>query len=442
MKTKITLFLVLLMSIHAMAQQIATFETGSTTIGTIAGAPADQQTEFIIGAANPDKTGLNTSDKCLSILSNQVVSTDVSITSPGRPDWDKNVFTIRFDAPVSITAANRYLHIMHHKQRMLNTTWLVFAENGNDTYVEIGRGSCPEAGKWFDIMVDFNGKLTSVRTIRVHLDGNWGTDPVTRFYEPTRFLYDDIVMNNNPLPRGTTTITRANLLDFENSTTTNSTITLNVQNAVYTTDLANANVSSSVNNSLTCAKFVRNSGTLTWWHGLHFTFKSPVDAGANQYLHIMMKKSVAETANINANLVNLSGTASATLIGIPLTTEWVDYVLTIPSTHTIFTQLYIKYNAQAVTTECFADEILLSTSATPRTSITTAMNHADANKYTLFAENSKITYKSSELNDVKIYSVSGQLVYSQRTTNLQFEAAQKGLYIVKINEFSQKLLVK
>jgi len=157
MKTKITFLLVFAMCYHVMAQQtIATFETGSTTFGTITGAPADEQTEFVIGAENPDKTGLNTTDKCLYILSNQVYKEDY-LDPDGRPTWSGNVFYITFDTPLAIDASNRYLHILHWKESLLNSTWLVFAENGDGTYVEIGRGNCPEAGKWFDMVVDLQG---------------------------------------------------------------------------------------------------------------------------------------------------------------------------------------------------------------------------------------------------------------------------------------------
>ncbi len=440
MKTKFTLLVAAVFSVGAMAQQIATFETGSTTLGTIAGAGVEQQTSFVLDATNPNKTGLNTSDKCLYILSNQVQSEDVSAESPGRPQWNANVFTITFDSPISITAANRYLHIMHNKESLLSGTWLIFAENGDNNYVEIGRGACPEAGKWFDMMVDFDTKLTTVKTIRVNLDGNWGSDPIARFYPPTKFYYDDIVMNNSSLPRAEL-ITRSNLLDFEDTSVTNATVTLVTQNAGYTTNLAYVNPTSSVNTSSSCAYFKRNSGTLVWYHGLQFTFKSPVDAGTNQYLHVMMKKSVTETQNVQISLFNIGGTQSAALMNVPLTTAWVDYVMTIPSAHSVFNQMWIKFNAAAVTTECFADQIYIDNSSAPRTALTTVMNELEAESFKLYSESGKIILNASTTKEIEIYNISGKKVYSNKTSDLIWNAPTKGLYVVRVNEKAQKIVV-
>lgn len=441
MKTKITLILVFVMCYHVMAQQIATFETGSTTLGTITGATADQQTEFVVDADNPDKTGLNTSDKCLYILSNQVYTEDVSAESIGRPQWNENVFYITFDTPLTIDAANRYLHILHWKESLLNSTWLVFAENGDDNYIEIGRGNCPEAGKWFDMVVDFNGKLSTVKTIRVHLDGNWGTDPIARFYPPTEFYYDDIVLNSNSLPRAEF-ITRSNLLDFEDSSTTNQTVTLTLQNAAYTTNLEYSNPSSSLNTSLSCAYFKGNTVLPAWWHGLQFTFKSPVDAGSNQYLHIMMKKDLTEAKNVQVSLFNVGGTQSAALMNTPLTTEWVDYVLTIPSTHSVFTQMYIKFNAATMNTQCFADEIYIDNNSAPRTSLATALNKAEKLGYRLYSEYGHIIFKTDTEKEINIFNIAGQKVLSQKTNDLNWNAPVKSVYIIRVNESVHKLVVE
>ena len=440
MKTKITFLLAVAFSACAMAQQIATFEAGSTTLGTITGAPIDEQTSFVLDATNPDKTGLNSSDKCLYILSNQVYYDDVTNTD-GRPTWNGNVFNITFDSPITITSANRYLHMMHYKESLLSGTWLIFAENGDNNFIEIGRGACPEAGKWFDMMVDFNGKMSTVKTIRVHLDGNWGTDPATRFYPPTKFYYDDIVLNSNSLPRAQL-ITRSNLLDFEDSSVTNATVTLVTQNAAYSTSLAYATPTSSVNPSSSCAFFKGNTLLPSWWHGLQFTFKSPVDAGTNQYLHIMMKKSASEAVkNVQVSIFNLAGTQSAALMNVPLTTEWVDYVMQIPSTHTIFNQMYIKFNAAAASTECFADEIYIDNSSSPRTNITTALNEAEAKLYNIYSENGKIKLNATTDKEIQIFNISGKRLFSLKSSTLEWTAPSKGLYVVRVNNVSNKIVV-
>ncbi len=240
-------------------------------------------------------------------------------------------------------------------------------------------------------------------------------------------------------------ITRSNLLDFENSTVTDATATLVVQDAEYTTDLSYTNSGSTVNSTSKCAYFKGTTKKPLWWHGLNFTFPETVTTGANQYLHIMLKKSVEETVNVQVSLVNtdpMPGGQSAALMSTPLTTEWVDYVMTIPATHTTITQLYVKFNAQSADTECFADEILIDNSSAPRTTVATALNHSEKYKYRVYSENNKIWYSSELLNEIAIYNGVGQKVFSDNTNNFMFDAKTKGMYIVKINGFSQKVLVK
>ena len=176
MKTIVTLFtMVLALNLVFSQTVITTFEAGETPLySSIYGAAADQQTVFDMDADNPDKSGINTTDKCLYILTNQLIPAEGDLEA-GRPGWNQNCFTIEFDEPVTIDDANRYLHIMHWKERTLHT-WLVYGYETADTPasdgIELGRGPCTEAGKWFDIVVDVKAKMTSLGKIRVVLDGN------------------------------------------------------------------------------------------------------------------------------------------------------------------------------------------------------------------------------------------------------------------------------
>ena len=199
MKNNILYILLLLFSGAIVnAQQIATFEDDDTPLVTITGADASQQTIFDINSENPDKTGLNKSDKCLYILTNQVLSNEAAIA---RPTWAGNVFYITFEQPITITDDNRFLHIMHLKERLLNP-WLVYGDNGNGTFVELARIPCAVENTWFDMVIDVKAKMTAVKRFRVHLDGNWGSDiMMARSYPPTKFYYDNIELNNSPEAR-------------------------------------------------------------------------------------------------------------------------------------------------------------------------------------------------------------------------------------------------
>lgn len=445
MKLISTILLVLCLSFISLnAQVIANFEDGSTALGTIVGAGEDQQTEFNLSADNPDKTGINTSDKCLYILSKQVSSDDVSAESPGRPTWNGNIFTITLDSKIKITDENRFLHIMHNKERVLNN-WLIYGAKGDSVYVELGRGTVTNTGVWVDLVVDVKAKLDSLKFLRIHLDGNWGGTP-EKFYEPTKFYYDNIELTDDVTPRdfvGGDFITKTNLLDFEDVNVQAETARLTTQNAGYLLDSTYVNSDNAgLNTTSKCAYWSADGITPAWWHGIVFTFTKPVDAGANRYLHVMMKKSEASAANVQVSLFNVGGTQTGALMNTPLTTEWVDYVLEIPATHSIFTQIYLKFNTNgAPTVECFADEIIISNDPTPRVPVVTTLENKAANVFELYEVNGNIVFNSPIEQNVSIYSISGSLIHNSSAKSLTVKAPQSGFYIVRINNEVRKIAV-
>lgn len=434
MKKFTLLFATSLLSMGAMAQTIATFEDGSVTMGTITGASLEgNQSEFVIGAENPVKDELNTTDKCLYILTNQVVDTDPAV---GRPAWDTNAFYITFDEAIQLTEENRYLHIMHMKEFLLNN-WLVYAENGDGNYVEIMRGSAPAEMVWFDIVADLKSKLDAVKSIRVNLDGNWGEIP-GRYYAPTKFYYDEIVMNDQMFGRDANVIVDNNILDFEDEEITNARVSYTPQAPEYVNSMAWANTETGgINSTFTCAYFKGNTKTPQWWHGFYFEFKSPVNASENKYLHIMMRKSVLETQKVQISLMNLTGVQSNPLVDEPITTEWVDYVMEIPETHAIFNGMYVKFNAQSPATECFVDEIFMNNDPEPR-SVGSSINEVEKDAVMVTVENGIVSVENMEC-EISVSNMMGQCVYKGMAPSVPL---QKGVYIVNIGSIAQKIFVK
>ena len=433
MKKTTLLLASMMLPLGMMAQTIATFEEGSATIGSISGSELEgNQTEFVTGAENPVKDGLNTTEKCLYILTNQVIDSDPTIA---RPAWDSNAFYITFDEPVNITEDNRYLHIMHMKERVLNN-WLVWAENGDGNYVEIARGTAPGEMVWFDIVADLKSKLDVVKSIRVNLDGNWGAIP-DRYFEPTKFYYDEIVMNDQKFGRVANVITDNNILDFEDETVTNARVKYTPQSPNYINSVTWANTAGGINDSFTCAYFTGNTVTPAWWHGFFFEFKSPVDASDNKYLHVMMRKSVFETTNAQISLTDMGGNQSTALMNTPLTTEWVDYVLEIPESHTVFNGMYVKFNAQTPATECFVDEIFMDNNPDPRTS-TSSVCKIENDRLNIAVVDGVVSVADYE-GALTIYNTLGQCVYQGVSPSV---VLAKGLYIVKAGNNNQKVFVK
>lgn len=187
-----------------------TFEDGEEiNYIDITGNPAHQLQTPII-TTNPYKNNINPTNKCLYARSNQNEAS-------GIPGWFANNILITLKDTIDIYESNKYLHMMHWKERVLNT-WLVYGSIDGVNYEELGRGICPEAGKWFDIVVDVSSKLQRIKHIRIHLDGNWGGVPAPRYYAPTNFYYDEIVFSNIFAPRVQITTDNVNITTKNNLT--------------------------------------------------------------------------------------------------------------------------------------------------------------------------------------------------------------------------------
>ena len=171
---------------------IATFEDGAEEGYSAFQGNANNQDPTPVVVANPYRTQPNSTEKCLYVRTEQD-------PAKGIPAWSANNIVIRQKNKVEIDEDNRFLHIMHWKERKLNS-WLIYGSADGKTYVELGRGTCPAAKSWFDIVVDVKSQLTALQSIKIILDGNWGTIP-DRYYEPTDFYYDEIVLNGTYLSR-------------------------------------------------------------------------------------------------------------------------------------------------------------------------------------------------------------------------------------------------
>ncbi len=245
-------------------------------------------------------------------------------------------------------------------------------------------------------------------------------------------------------------ITRSNLLDFQDATVTAATATVTTQNVDFTASSTYANPEATgVNPTSTCAYWVANTVTPGWAQGLDFTFLSPVNAGTNQYLHIMMKKAAVEANGVLVTLWDVAGVQSGNLKypnngdvdRLAVTTSWADFVVTIPSTHVTFNKISIKFNTRVVNQASYVDEIYMDNSVTPRTNVATAMNELESRGYNVFARNGKIVLNANTQMNVKIYALSGQKLYDQKATDLQWKVPAKGVYIVRLNEKTQKIVV-
>ena len=171
---------------------IATFEDGSVPFYSTLLGNSNQQLQTPVVVDNPHRDEINTSSKCLYVRTRQD-------KDKGIPAWSANNIVIWLKETVEINDDNRFLHVMHWKGQKLNS-WLIYGSADGVNYVELGRGGCPAAQQWFDIVVDVKSQLNELRTIKIILDGNW-TNNAARYYEPTDFYYDEIVLSDTFAPR-------------------------------------------------------------------------------------------------------------------------------------------------------------------------------------------------------------------------------------------------
>ncbi|MCK9507689.1 MAG: hypothetical protein M0Q54_04555, partial [Pigmentiphaga sp.] len=231
-------------------------------------------------------------------------------------------------------------------------------------------------------------------------------------------------------------------ISFEDMHDVNAMISSNVQDAAYISDLNFINADNQgLNTSNRCAYFKGNSKKPLWWHGFDFTFTEPIEAPNNSYLHVLLKKSMAESQRVQITLVNLSGQQSDPLFNDPISTEWVDYVMPIPEMHKTFNRLYVKFNAQSPDTECFADEFLLTDDPAPRTALASRLDAMVTPRGMITVSNRDIRIDTNETSHIKLFNASGRQLGATHASTLHYTVSQPGLYIVHADGKSEKVLV-
>lgn len=259
-------------------------------------------------ATNPDKTGLDTSEKALHL------------TSLKGHSWWPDFMEFTLAAPITITADNRYLHFYHYREN-LNSGFSVninVTEPGPDADKGTKRFDMQltTPSKWEDVVVDlkwFMDNNVQLSSICVLMDTNWGggAEPVTNYY------FDEMSLNNSMLPRGINVLPDTEMSLFYGNTAS-------YAKWVKTLDTQNTeNVSTIVANPFTTQMAVLNSpqvlkfdksANASWWQGLRTVLPGIFKVGANgvsNFLHVMVNIPVMDPTQdpyvIQLNAKDFSG---------------------------------------------------------------------------------------------------------------------------------------
>lgn len=233
---------------------------------------------------NPDRTGINATDKALHLS-----------TLQGHSWWGDFLY-LTLATPITITDSTRYLHFYHYRQN------LNFGFSVNFNYNALLDGSVmgtqrfdlnlANPGEWEDVVIDMKWFLDNnvpLSLITVLMDINWNgvAEPVTNYY------FDEFVLNNSNMPRGIKILPDTEMSLYYGNPTSYS-------KWVKTLDLQNTeNKDSIITNPFTTQTAVLNSTKVlqfnksadaAWWQGVRTLLPGvfQVNNGDEYYLHLMV----------------------------------------------------------------------------------------------------------------------------------------------------------
>jgi hypothetical protein len=431
MKTKFLLLFcalfVLITTSNAIDLVLNDFESGSPAVATKYGAS-------YTAATNPLSAGLNTTAN-----SGQIGRTTTN--------WYEMVyFPVNFSVPAN---TKYYVHVLVKYDAQPDIAIRVDATSaGGDGSSDIrGMNTYSNIGQWQDIVFEVNGGSSGRNVIQIIFmaDLGFNNNPSGRILNNTdKFAYiDEIVVNTNPLPRGTTYIVANNLWDFEPGTAGNigGVTTYADGNNPVTYPTANP-LKNSLNNTDNSGKRVA-AATTNWWTGFEYSFSSPVQIDANhKYLHALVMVPQAGQKVVFDVKVGSSKVISDYVATIPTANEWHDVVLDV-STYPFISGGAIKCGHWDGTAagDYYIDELYLDNNSNPRVGVTTAVNGLK-NARIIFAQGNKIVIEPNAVTTANIFDITGRLI-SESPVNgrTEIKVSKPGIYIVNIGNESTRVAV-
>ena len=412
---------------------------------------------------NPEKAGLNATDKALHL------------TSLKGHSWWPDFLNFNLTTPITVTADNRYLHFFHFREN-LNQGFSVNI-NKDQTWSDAEKGTkrfdmqLTAPGKWEDVVVDlkwFMDNNEPFSAVCVLMDTNWGggAEPATNYY------FDEVSMSSSALPRGINILPDAEMSLFygNGASYTKWVKAIDTQNA--------ENISTIVDNPFTTQTAVLNStmvlkfdksANAAWWQGLRTVLPGIFKTGVNgvNYLHVMVNIPTMEAGKdyyvVQLNAKDFTGAQTdsgdsqkywSTDAG-----NWVDMVWDISSLSYVqeFSvrfdvrkdALDVNINSPAGT--FYMDAAAIDANADARTVVvapTTSVNNPTTSGLKIYPANRTIVVDGN-VSSIQVYNMLGKSIVKLTDSKLRTEipVSQSGVYLVKAvsangNVSSTKVLVK
>lgn len=407
----------------------------------------DAEPAFTRVTDNPVKTGLNASEKALQLSSLKGKS------------WWPDFLNLDLATPITITNANRYLHIMHYREN-LNKGFSISINNEtplNDPDKGTKRFdmNLSKAGQWEDVVVDlkwFIDNNVPLSRICVLIDMNWGGEAEP----PTNYYFDEISLSDNKLPRGINILTDTEMsLFFGNTPSYTKWVSkLDLQNAENNSEIV-ANpftTETAVLNSTSIFKF-NKSANASWWQGPRVVLPGILEvgkAGVSSYLHVMVNIPTLEAGKdfytVQLNAKDFSGkqidSGDALKYWADDKGKWVDMVLDV-TTLGYVQEFTVRFDVRRDANDAlinspagvfYMDAAAINASEAQRTVVVapTSVKTVADNGINVFVQN-KLINVSGNAAQISIFTVDGKLVnrISEVKLNYSIPMATAGVYVVK-----------
>lgn len=401
-------------------------------------------------ADNPVKTGINTSEKALHMA-----------TTKGH-SWWPDFLIMNLTEGITITETTRYLHMYHYREN-LNKGFSLYLTDGTlpedvDKGTKRFDNQLEEPGVWEDIVVDLQWFIDNeepLTAVSMLVDMNWGGEAE----DPTNYYFDEIVLNNDMLPRG------IKLFD-ENEISINLGTDSSYSKYVKELDLQDElNSSEFIKNPFTdfsteapydsIMKFTKD--TVDWWRGgPHFKLNGslPLSTENNSYLHVFVNiPEIPDTTDyfvVQLNAKDFSGkeidSGDELKYWNDETGYWLDMVMDVTSLGYV-SEIAVRFNVARDKDDnyikspkgvFYLDDIVINGNDEQRTfgenggDTTSAVASVPSNTTKIYAVNKNIVIEG-DIHIAEVYNIMGTKVgtYPGRNDYTKIYVDRPGIYIVR-----------
>ncbi len=383
-------------------------------------------------ANNPDQSGINATDQCMYFKqeNDQVNNSRAVITLSNA---------------IQITEENRYLHIMAYMD--IAQTDCGIKNDGNTDFTwlgdkNMGRIIPGKTNEWVDIVYDMKSSNVSsvITTIKAIAFSEWGIGN-------SNMYFDEIVLNNDPNPRGETIIeTATTIADFNDGTFAGN--MASTGNGASTIEITDNPLASGINQSAK-ALHVQINSTGEWWGGVDIDLPSKCRiTDANRYMHIMYY--IPNALTKIEFIINNTGENWTGAMNSPTTGQWVDYVIDLHNFNNNNLQGTTVQRFRLVTfpnetgnqnKDIYLDEIILNNDPNARTvSQGTGLQQVQASNAVRTIDGGIAL--CGIRGNVKIFDATGRTVANTYLENDMELTLNKGIYVVVAADIKTKVIVK